>query len=92
LPSLPDESSTTTSLGLAYQVGQAAASISSAHMLFADAAMTIVVMCEQVGVFRIKARRPMNSDRTLDEIVVDPVHGCFLMLVMNRLAPVCGGQ
>jgi hypothetical protein len=49
-------------------------------------------MCEQVGAFRIKAGRPVNIDRTLDEIVVDRVHACFLMLVMIRVAPVRSGR
>src|SRR6476620_6281486 len=48
------------------------------------------VRCEEVGVFRIKAGRPVNIDRTLDEIVVDRVHACFLMMAMIRVAPVCG--
>jgi len=50
------------------------------------------VMCEEVGVSRIKAGRPVNIDRTLDEIVVDRVDACFLKLAMIRVAPVCGGQ
>jgi hypothetical protein len=49
-------------------------------------------MREQVGVFRIKAGRPVNIDRTLAEIVVDRLHACFLKLAMIRVVPVCGGR